>query len=1556
MSSYVPDAGSATAEIVDYQVQDTSVALSQEQTQPGDDRALTALRTGDSAAASLTPLTIAGQSESDKASSLDQPTIQQHAQAIHDALFKKAFFVVDDADERKILQVLESLTPAQRRDLEETFNNQYEVPYGGPLRMHLQQRLGEVDFRRAEAILNRRDNETNHAGAVMVALTTIGIDPVRGNEELRVALKTLTHESVEAMRSGFQADYGLSFEQSVSQVARLSPENQQALDYFLKGNDRRDAGDLVAMAKIAVSYENADLLAIALSGDSDAVVEARSKLAQDAQFMESFKRLWGDDQVMLDYMGEGRISLATIATENSDNIWFLNNKDNIKQACLNVSADEKARFALGRQLASTHSQPASDDERTALNFYTRIRSTFDVSGTALETLAWEDQILRGGSIVSDLISSHSEGGVFGLGAGTDKQALLTAVENMSEPDWKALKNPSSDSTLRRDLETALGMFCTTSEREQVLQLIDDKTKASTFAESQIPKVSDLKVDAVLQNQTNGASSEQSLRDIEALLQDPSMRAMMQKERNELSAPEKTLRSAIEAQTSVGLNPVASRLSSSSYYGELIAAYAEENPNRYDPYRDPGVMAIDAVTDRFFKDGHLPAIVKVDLGFERTQLYRDLSSPQLPAAERETALSLLSDAERRIVDNAISQGGKLSLADELRAFTLNGGKYASFRERLTDLSAERVDALKQEYSTKYQSLLVSDFLAHVAPNDSIAYKAFFTAEKVDPTQQYLDFEQLRFDNSGGLSVDGSSLTLARAADLYADALQKFGGNIPEEQRRVLAEHFSESVEQYADSKEKLAEIVVDSAITVAAISATIASGGTLSPVALAAVAGGSAVVRVAGMKAIEGGSFDDSVANILKEGGLGALTGVLNGLGPETYALLGKIGTQAEAKALLLLKGTALEGSSAAEKQLASSIGRVLADRAINGRQITAAQVDELAARMLDKATLEAAARGDAAALTQLSDASATLAKELGDAVVSGTTGSTAANLQVFARNTLRSSTNNAVFGAGANMATEPVYAALNGEELDADRLLRSGLTGGTAGFVAPAVLNAVVRGAEYGASRWTNAVNEGRPHGVDVGQPRVDAPTSSGDAADDISALRTLATENEALRQNLTSEIYTDEKTGLLNKAGFRARVNESIALAQRAQGTEQDVALNSIYIDVDGFRDLNNTYGHDKGDEALAFLGYVIRKQLRESDYVCRDGGDEFAALIMNGEDLNAAAARLGAVRVGLMPSGIFREIPPGESPHPGEHLLTMSVGVSEWKPGMTADKLIAAADERMRHNKLLRKSGVVPDLTLVSTDSSAADVAGDAPADAAAPAKPGDKPTVAGLPINRRLGPDFQYSLQGMSATELRQLIANQQNDIAQLSARTGRDQLTGFLKPSSFRQRVTQALTLAQREDNPVVQCAFLDVDGFKTVDDQLGHVAGDRAMKAVSELIREQSRKTDVLGREGGDEYIVLLRGTADPDSFITKFRNMRIAVGSEGDIRVLEGTEGLGMPAGDRLPTGEYVIGISAGYATWERGWDADQLIKAADEQMYINKQQRERDGLRRPRVAKSNPQ
>ena len=161
------------------------------------------------------------------------------------------------------------------------------------------------------------------------------------------------------------------------------------------------------------------------------------------------------------------------------------------------------------------------------------------------------------------------------------------------------------------------------------------------------------------------------------------------------------------------------------------------------------------------------------------------------------------------------------------------------------------------------------------------------------------------------------------------------------------------------------------------------------------------------------------------------------------------------------------------------------------------------------------------------------------------------------------------------------------------------------------------------------------------------------------------------------------------------------------------------------------------------------------------------------------------------------------------------------------------------------------------------------------------------------------------------------------AQTNAMT--DPMTGLPNARSLQAQFDKEVARADRNDESF-QLIMLDLDGFKSVNDNFGHKAGDQLLREVSKVIAGQLRDYDFLARYGGDEFVAIVPETKPED---VADLCMRI----EKAVSVFE------LPFSD----GESArVGVSPGSATYQRGLTFDQLIVAADKAMYMRKQYRKK--------------
>jgi diguanylate cyclase (GGDEF)-like protein len=147
---------------------------------------------------------------------------------------------------------------------------------------------------------------------------------------------------------------------------------------------------------------------------------------------------------------------------------------------------------------------------------------------------------------------------------------------------------------------------------------------------------------------------------------------------------------------------------------------------------------------------------------------------------------------------------------------------------------------------------------------------------------------------------------------------------------------------------------------------------------------------------------------------------------------------------------------------------------------------------------------------------------------------------------------------------------------------------------------------------------------------------------------------------------------------------------------------------------------------------------------------------------------------------------------------------------------------------------------------------------------------------------------------------------------------DQLTGLPNRSLFNDRLTQAIRRAQRQPDSDYAVLFLDLDGFKAVNDTFGHAAGDELLVQVAGRIRAELRAADTAARFGGDEFLVLLDGMAEDKLLARVATRLHTALATPFHLR-----------------TGVAEISASIGVASSTGGYDnAEDVLRDADAAMY----------------------
>jgi diguanylate cyclase (GGDEF)-like protein len=178
-----------------------------------------------------------------------------------------------------------------------------------------------------------------------------------------------------------------------------------------------------------------------------------------------------------------------------------------------------------------------------------------------------------------------------------------------------------------------------------------------------------------------------------------------------------------------------------------------------------------------------------------------------------------------------------------------------------------------------------------------------------------------------------------------------------------------------------------------------------------------------------------------------------------------------------------------------------------------------------------------------------------------------------------------------------------------------------------------------------------------------------------VAALAATAIQNGQLVDKLRHKANHDALTGLLNRVGFRQHIDYILDPVRAGA-----VSLGLMYIDLDEFKQVNDLYGHDAGDEVIRKAAQRLEAAAREGDGVARLGGDEFAIVLADVGELDQLRAAERRIRAAFREPFML-----------GDTTVRVgaSVGGSLWPDdGQTVNDLVAHADAAMYDDKARDRS----------------------------------------------------------------------------------------------------------------------------------------------------------------------------------------------------------------------------------------------------------------------------
>jgi len=157
---------------------------------------------------------------------------------------------------------------------------------------------------------------------------------------------------------------------------------------------------------------------------------------------------------------------------------------------------------------------------------------------------------------------------------------------------------------------------------------------------------------------------------------------------------------------------------------------------------------------------------------------------------------------------------------------------------------------------------------------------------------------------------------------------------------------------------------------------------------------------------------------------------------------------------------------------------------------------------------------------------------------------------------------------------------------------------------------------------------------------------------------------------------------------------------------------------------------------------------------------------------------------------------------------------------------------------------------------------------------------------------------------------------SDITKLNELATKDALTHVSNRFQFDKVLGHSITLSQRYGR-ALSIILIDIDFFKEVNDTYGHLAGDKVLKTLAKVLSDGIRKSDVIARWGGEEFVILLPDS-ELSSAVKLAETLRIKV-AEHDFKLVD------------------PITCSMGVSRWNEGENSDQLLRRVDEKLYLAK-------------------
>jgi diguanylate cyclase (GGDEF)-like protein len=299
-----------------------------------------------------------------------------------------------------------------------------------------------------------------------------------------------------------------------------------------------------------------------------------------------------------------------------------------------------------------------------------------------------------------------------------------------------------------------------------------------------------------------------------------------------------------------------------------------------------------------------------------------------------------------------------------------------------------------------------------------------------------------------------------------------------------------------------------------------------------------------------------------------------------------------------------------------------------------------------------------------------------------------------------------------------------------------------------------------------------------------------------------------------------DPLTGLPNRQTFERevlRVNDAL---------RPEEAAGLLMIDLDGFKRINDKFGHEAGDRVLRNIGQLIPRNLTAGDLAARFGGDEFVC-VLKGRDRRSIRGAAERLLKAVSHFGKIQSLADASMPY-----LTASAGLTYFRPAAAIDELMSEASQACYEAKAAGRDRLEEFATAPDTAESPA-------------GGPGLQhfENVAQVVIQR---------LISMLTSESRKLL-----DAAHQQANTC--PTTGLGNRRHFDTRLPREMQDATLRGRPL-SIALVDIDKFGVINGTYGWPSGDRTLRAFAEVARASVRPSDWVARYAGDEFVVVMPET------------------------------------------------------------------------------------------------